>query len=415
MKNRKTVVMLIILILLLLLGMNKSLAESKIKIIADNEVIKQGEETKIRIELNNTNVAAFTLEIFWDNTKLEYISGPENSNYSNNRIIYTKVNDKGVSEDTIDVDGFVFKGNKDGIANVVVTGDFYTSSGETVDLDIASLQIQIGEVKAIDEQVTDEIKPKEKNVSDDNTNLSILRLNREGISPEFNKDVKEYYFIADESITNLEVTAIPKNADSTVTVTGNTDFKIGKNVISIKVQSKDNTKMSEYKIYVIRTYNLDNANANLETLAIRQGTLSPEFDANVTNYKTEIANDVNRLELLAIPQKENAKVNILGNDEMKIGSNKIEIVVTAGDGITSKKYEIDVYRRNESEETQNKENQIEAERISTSLQEQYSKNNIVEENSIIEETNKRNIILIGISIIAVVCIAVIGYVIYRKR
>ena len=415
MKNRKTVVMLIILILLLLLGMNKSLAESKIKIIADNEVIKQGEETKIRIELNNTNVAAFTLEIFWDNTKLEYISGPENSNYSNNRIIYTKVNDKGVSEDTIDVDGFVFKGNKDGIANVVVTGDFYTSSGETVDLDIASLQIQIGEVKAIDEQVTDEIKPKEKNVSDDNTNLSILRLNREGISPEFNKDVKEYYFIADESITNLEVTAIPKNADSTVTVTGNTDFKIGKNVISIKVQSKDNTKMSEYKIYVTRTYNLDNANANLETLAIRQGTLSPEFDANVTNYKTEIANDVNRLELLAIPQKENAKVNILGNDEMKIGSNKIEIVVTAGDGITSKKYEIDVYRRNESEETQNKENQIEAERISTSLQEQYSKNNIVEENSITEETNKRNIILIGISIIAVVCIAVIGYVIYRKR
>ena len=415
MKNRKTVVMLIILILLLLLGMNKSLAESKMEIIADNEVIKQGEETKIRIELNNTNVAAFTLEIFWDNTKLEYISGPENSNYSNNRIIYTKVNDKGVSEDTIDVDGFVFKGNKDGIANVVVTGDFYTSSGETVDLDIASLQIQIGEVKAIDEQVTDEIKPKEKNVSDDNTNLSILRLNREGISPEFNKDVKEYYFIADESITNLEVTAIPKNADSTVTVTGNTDFKIGKNVISIKVQSKDNTKMSEYKIYVTRTYNLDNANANLETLAIRQGTLSPEFDANVTNYKTEIANDVNRLELLAIPQKENAKVNILGNDEMKIGSNKIEIVVTAGDGITSKKYEIDVYRRNESEETQNKENQIEAERISTSLQEQYSKNNIVEENSIIEETNKRNIILIGISIIAVVCIAVIGYVIYRKR
>lgn len=415
MKNSKSIVMLFILILLLLLGINKSLAESKMEIIADNEVIKQGEETKIRIELNNTNIAAFTLEIFWDNTKLEYISGPENSNYSNNRIIYTKVNDKGVSEDIIDVDGFVFKGNKDGIANVVVTGDFYTSSGETVDLDIASLQIQIGEVKAIDEQVANEIAQKEENVSDNNTNLSILRLNREGISPEFNKDVKEYYFIADESITNLEVTAIPENVDSTVTVTGNTDFKIGKNVISIKVQSKDNTKTSEYKIYVTRTYNLDNANANLETLAIRQGTLSPEFDANVTNYKTEIANDVNRLELLAIPQKENAKVNILGNDEMKIGSNKIEIVVTAGDGVTSKKYEIDVYRRNESEETQNKENQIEAERISTSLQEQHSKNNIVEENSIIEETNKRNITLIGISIIAVVCIAVIGYVIYRKR
>ena len=31
------------------------------------------------------------------------------------------------------------------------------------------------------------------NISTDNTNLAVLRLNYEGISPDFSKEVKEYY------------------------------------------------------------------------------------------------------------------------------------------------------------------------------------------------------------------------------
>lgn len=410
MKYRKIILMVFVLIILLLFGINKSLAESKMEIIADNEVIKQGEETNIRIELNNTKVAALTLEIFWDNTKLEYISGPENSNYSNNRIIYTWFNDKGVNEEVINIGGFVFKGITDGMANIVVVGSFYNSNGEAVELDNVNFHVQIGGKK-----IANEIEEKQNNVYDDNTNLSVLRLNHEGISPEFNKDIKEYYFIADESITDLEVTAIPENSNSIVIVTGNTDLKIGKNVISIKVQSKDKSRTSEYIIYVTRTGSIDKANANLEILAIRQGALNPEFNPDITNYKIEVANDVDRLELLAIPQKQNATVKILGNDEMKIGYNKIEIVVLAEDGITSKKYEIEVYRRNENEEAKNKESQVEAQRISTALQEQYSNNNIINENNIVVEKNKNNILLIGASIVVGICVVVIIVVILKRR
>ena len=420
MKTRKIILILAISVLLLLVGMNKSLAESKMQVIANNEVIKQGEETKIRIELNNADIAALTLEIFWDNTKLEYISGPETSNYSNNRIIYTWANDKGIGENIINIDGFNFKGITDGTANIVVTGNFYTPNGEIVDLDNANLQIRVGEVQVDEAENADEIKQKQKDVSDNNANLSVLRLNHEGISPEFNTDIKEYYFIAPESITSLEVTAIPENSGSIVLITGNTDLKIGKNVISIKVQSKDKSTTSEYVIYVTRTGNIDKANANLETLAIRQGALNPEFDPDITKYKTEIANDVDKLDFLAIPQKENATLNVSGNGEMKVGNNKIEIVVLAEDGITSKKYEIEVYRRNENEEAKNKENQIEAQRISTALQEQYFNNNVVSDENNNNEMDKKeyNMLLIGIAIVIVVCIVVItvvGFMKHRKK
>lgn len=411
MKSRKIILMLLILIIIVLVGINKSLAESKMEIIADNEVIKQGEETKIRIELNNTNVAALTLEIFWNNTKLEYVSGPENSNYSNNRIIYTWFNDKGVNEDIIKIDGFVFKGLTNGKANIVVTGNFYTSNGETVDLDNVNFYIQVGE-----SNITNKIEQKQKNISDDNTNLSILRLNREGISPDFNKDIKEYYFVADESITNLEVIAIPENSNSIVTVTGNTNLKMGKNIISIKVKSKDKSKLSEYIIYVTKTDNIDKANANLETLAIRQGTLIPEFETKITKYKIEIANNVDKLEVLAIPQKPNATVKILGNDKMKIGYNKIEIVVLAEDGIINKKYEIEVYKRNENEEAKKKKSQVEAQRISTALQKQYSNNIITnKDNNNAVKKNENNMVLIGVIIVVVFCVIVIVFMKYYKK
>ena len=166
------------------------------------------------------------------------------------------------------------------------------------------------------------------------------------------------------------------------------------------------------------------ANANLETLAIRQATLNPEFDNNVTYYKAEIANDINKIDILAIPQKENATVKIAQNDEMQIGLNKIEITVTAEDGITDKKYVLEVYRRNEEEEIKaQEEKKLEAEKLSAILEENQNNNG----QSAVEEDNNqdkikskdekiKNNIRIGIWIIAGVIVVIgIGFYFRLKR
>lgn len=190
-----------------------------------------------------------------------------------------------------------------------------------------------------------------------NTNLKILRLNHVGITPEFEKNIKEYYFIADMSINELEVTALPENENATINVTGNTDIREGLNTINIEVESEDKAKTETYKIYVTKTANKELANSNLENLAVRKGTLEPPFQANITHYYVELANDVSKLDILAISQNMNATVTIEENDDLQIGENTITVNVTAEDDITNKKYVITAYRRSEQEETQEEEEQ----------------------------------------------------------
>ena len=63
------------------------------------------------------------------------------------------------------------------------------------------------------------------------------------------------------------------------------------------------------------------------------------------------------LNILAIPQNENAKVEIAGANNLKIGDNNITVTVYAENGVTFKKYKITVHRRNEKEQKEQEEKQ----------------------------------------------------------
>lgn len=419
MVKKKSFKILSLLIILIFINIPMSLAKSEITVTFNKENIQVGEDVGLKINIANVDIASFTLEIYFNETNLEYISGPENSNYSNGRILYIWVSETGENKSNIDIGTFLFKGKKDGVSNIVVTGEFYNSEGKQIQLENGKKEIRIG----VNNSQNQAEQIAESNLSD-NTNLSILRINEEGISPDFRPDIKEYYFIANKNINKLEVTAIPENPNAVVTIIGNDNFIIGKNTIDIKVESEDKTKIDIYRIFVTRAENIEMANANLETLAIRQATLNPEFDNNVTYYKAEIANDINKIDILAIPQKENATVKIAQNDEMQIGLNKIEITVTAEDGITDKKYVLEVYRRNEEEEIKaQEEKKLEAEKLSAILEENQNNNG----QSAVEEDNNqdkikskdekiKNNIRIGIWIIAGVIVVIgIGFYFRLKR
>lgn len=251
------------------------------------------------------------------------------------------------------------------------------------------------------------------NASTSNTDLKIMRLNKEGIRPDFQKEIKQYYFVADNSINNLEVTAIPENSKSKVTIKGNTNLKQGLNTIIIQVTSEDKTKTSTYKINVTKTANKELANANLENLAIRDIMLYPSFDSNITHYEIEVPNEIENLDILAIPEDIKSKVTITGKDNLKIGDNTIEVKVIAQDNITKKVYEIKAHRRNNEEEI---------------LADNEEKNNIEQLTAILEDeqknqtevtTKNNNMDISNIMIIFVVLAIIIGvlviYIIRKNR
>lgn len=410
MSKKKKMTILVILLLLLLMNFNKSLAEAGMQTSSDKKTIEKGEEVNISVQIMDKSIASLTLELYWDNDRLELVKGPENSNYANNKILYTWVSNNGRNSDSIKIENFIFKGKENGIANIVAFCEAYNSNGEKVEIDTSNVEVQIGKEET-------EIMPivvEEENVATDNANLKVLRLEYEGISPEFRKDVKEYYFVANNLINDIDITAIPENSKATVTITGNKDLKYGKNTISIKVESADKSKTETYYIYLTKTANIEAANANLETLAVRQGTLNPEFYANITKYKMEIANDIDRLDVLAIPQKEKATVEISGNGEMKIGDNKIEINVLAEDRITNKKYEITVHRRNVEEEAINQQEiENQTERLSVILEEEAVADKQQESRNEPAKERRSNPIFI-ISIVIIIAAVVIGGIAFYK-
>lgn len=251
-----------------------------------------------------------------------------------------------------------------------------------------------------------------------NANLQSLRLNIEGLVPDFQSDIYKYDLTISNAINDIEVLGVSENPNAKIEITGNTGLKEGQNLIRVKVISEDETQTKEYIITVTKTANLELANTNLETLAIQNALLTPAFDNHITQYDTEVSNELTKLNLLAIPENEKAKVQISGNENLQEGNNIITVVVTAANGITKREYRINVYKRNVTEEEIYKKEQ---EQLQEKLEQAYEieKTSDVKEGarSVVQEEQKEDKNYVVIVIIAVlVVVAVIGGIVYyRKR
>ena len=346
----KKIVVCLILLLIILNICIKSFSiqnENSIYLDVTNTEIKTGDEFTLSINLGNTNVSAFDLQIYFNDELLEYVSGPENTNVVGSKIITVWYDETGgeKSKQNCELVKYTFKAKEIGNEYIAIQGEFYNTEGIEVENFTDGIEIIANE-----ETKTEFIEVSEQSqVSSSNSKLEILRLNHEGIAPIFSPDITEYYFLT-EDLTSLEVIAIPENVHSNVNVTGNTDFKEGLNTIVIEVTSLDKTSKTQYQIFVTKTKDLEKANANLETLAIENVILKPEFANDIYQYEATVSNTTETLNILAIPEKTNAKVEITGIENLKYGNNKINIQVVAENGYTVKQYKVNVYRRNEEEQ-----------------------------------------------------------------
>ena len=411
MKKVLTLVMLFIIIIVNL--PIYSLAEDNLKINADKENINLNENFKIYVNIGNIDVASYTLNIYFDNTKVEYISGSDNTNVINNRIIniwYDETGGKNTKNNQ-EIAVFEFKAKETGTASFYLGGELFDNNANRIQVNNSYTNISIGE-ESKNTKISENIN------QTNNSMLKIMRLDKEGITPEFSPDIKEYYFTTDLSTNSLNITAIPEAENSKVSIIGNENLKEGLNKILIEVTSNDNTNKSVYVINVTKTDNKDTANANLETLAIENVDLEPIFDTNILNYKVSVANDVKSINVFAVPEKIEGKVEISGNTEIKEGDNNVTIKVIAPNGYTYKNYIINVHRRTKEEDVKLEEEQkankeqlneiLEEKGIEFLSTEQEIENNV--ENKNYEKGNKR-VIIIGFVIVIVIGM----FIIYKMK
>lgn len=179
-------------------------------------------------------------------------------------------------------------------------------------------------------------------VKSDEANLKELKIDIEGLTPDFDKDVTEYYLVVDLSVEQVKVTAKPVDTNAKVTVTGNKNLEEGENTITINVKAEDGTT-KKYYIYVTKIDDVEMANAELESLEIEGFNLYPSFKSNIYSYNLNIDESIENINITAIPQREKATVEIEGNTNLEEGENLIKIKVTAEDETTVRTYKINTY------------------------------------------------------------------------
>lgn len=84
-------------------------------------------------------------------------------------------------------------------------------------------------------------------------------------------------------------------------------------------------------------------NANLKSLSLSKGTLSPKFSASKTSYTATVATSVTEVKVYATAQDSGAKVEIAGDSVLKDGENIRTVTVTAPSG-AQKVYTIKITR-----------------------------------------------------------------------
>lgn len=173
---------------------------------------------------------------------------------------------------------------------------------------------------------------KEEKKSTDST-LSSLSIAEGAITPEFNKDVKEYAITVPNEVTKLNITATPTDSKATVSVTEYEELKEGENIITISVTAEDGTTKTDYVIKATRQRKelalekliIKYTNQNGEVVEV---PLTPEFISNIYEYSIETLEYwVKSLDIEALANIEGATIEISGADSLKEGENVITITV----------------------------------------------------------------------------------------
>ena len=162
-----------------------------------------------------------------------------------------------------------------------------------------------------------------------------------GITPKeydfsgFKKDTMQYSAEVPNDVTNVEIYAETTSSSAKITGTGKVDLKEGENSFNVEVTAKDGTKKT-YTIAIKRAVaqtTVDNnpdeeKNLRLSKLIISNFDLVPNFDKEIYEYKIDVDENISKLDLTAEANEKNAKIEILGNENLKEGENVITIILT---------------------------------------------------------------------------------------
>ena len=309
--------------------------------------LKTDENGKYEIKLKDVGSDEFTqveFEVTYDSSLIKF-EGNESSDYS------TTPNYSGNKAFIVSANNY-----KDGVIGAFnitnLSGENATTSFVIKNIKFKKGDVEVGTAADYSKTLTlrqgvTTTTSRPKNTSASVTSLSFKNAT---MKPAFNQSIHEYKLYTKDTIrqvtlfyTTLE-TGVTLKSECTVgcTVSSQSDTIIqtiqGKNEVIFKFTSEDEKNTEEYKFIIYRGETTDGSN-KLAGLNIKDYNINEQFDENTLDYTASVPYEVENLEINATSADENAKVEIKGNNNLKVGENVITITVTP----TDEENEIKIY------------------------------------------------------------------------
>lgn len=309
--------------------------------------LKTDENGKYEIKLKDVGSDEFTqveFEVAYDSSLIKF-EGNESSDYS------TTPNYSGNKAFIVSANNY-----KDGVIGAFnitnLSGENATTSFVIKNIKFKKGDVEVGTAADYSKTLTlrqgvTTTTSRPKNTSASVTSLSFKNAT---MKPAFNQSIHEYKLYTKDTIrqvtlfyTTLE-NGVTLKSECTVgcTVSSQSDTIIqtiqGKNEVIFKFTSEDEKNTEEYKFIIYRGETTDGSN-KLAGLNIKDYNINEQFDENTLDYTASVPYEVENLEINATAADENAKVEIKGNNNLKVGENVITITVTP----TDEENEIKIY------------------------------------------------------------------------
>ncbi len=309
--------------------------------------LKTDENGKYEIKLKDVGSDEFTqveFEVAYDSSLIKFEGNESNDysttpNYSGNKAFIVSANN--------------YKDGVIGAFNITnLSGENATTSFVIKNIKFKKGDVEVGTAADYSKTLTLRQGVTTTTTRPKNTSASVTSLSFKNatMKPAFNQSIHEYKLYTKDTIrqvtlfyTTLE-TGVTLKSECTVgcTVSSQSDTIIqtiqGKNEVIFKFTSEDEKNTEEYKFIIYRGETTDGSN-KLAGLNIKDYNINEQFDENTLDYTASVPYEVENLEINATAADENAKVEIKGNNNLKVGENVITITVTP----TDEENEIKIY------------------------------------------------------------------------
>lgn len=239
-QQRKAGVTFLALLLLMLAGIGcfsekVQAASASVSFSAETDTVALGEEISIEVKIStDSKIGSLEAYLDYDHKLLEYLTGADGVTGGSGTL---KIADTITEEDVLSKSyQITFRAKKRGTCILEFSElpvVFEADTEEAMSVSYEDISIQVTKAKILS----------------NNAGLKSLQVSPGTLEPSFAKNVREYKVFLGADTNRIAVSAVPEDAEASVSVSGNEALAEGENLVLVVVEAPSGKK-KRYRIYV---------------------------------------------------------------------------------------------------------------------------------------------------------------------